>query len=923
VALTTTSEPRLWGRRAECDQLDTVLANARAGWSGSLVVRGEAGVGKTALLDYILARAAGCRVVRAAGVEAEMELAFAGLHLLCAPFLDRLERLPPPQRDALGIAFGLLAGAPPDRFLVGLAVLSLLSDVAETQPLVCLVDDAQWLDQASGQVLGFVARRLAAESVVIIIAVREPGGTMDLTGLQELRVGPLHDPDARALLASAIPGRLDDSVRDRIVAEARGNPLALLELPRAWTPAAFAGGFGLPDGATVAGWIEESFRRRLVQLPDDSRRLLLVAAAEPVGDPVLIWDAVDHLGIPREASEPATATGLLDVGSQVRFRHPLVRSVVYREAPLGERRMVHEALAEATDPEQDPDRRVWHLATAASGPDEDVALELERSAGRAQSRGGLAAAAAFLQRALALTRDPTRRAERALAAAEASLKAGEFDAALELVAAAEVGALDPFQHARVDLLHAQVAYAQGRGGDAPPLLLRAAQKLEPLDAQLSRDTYLEAWGAALFAGGLASSGGLLEVSTAARNAPGPADPPRPCDLLLDGLALVFTDGRAAATPVLQRAIAGFAGEAVSVEEVLRWGWLATAAAAYLWDLDASLAIAARGVDLGRSLGALEVLTVSLNVLAQAVGLSGDFAKAALLIAEADAVREATGTQVGPYGALVHAALRGREPAASELIRATIRDATAGSQGTAVQYAHWSNAVLMNGLGRYDQALAAAIQASDDTPELFVSAWATSELIEAANRSHDTQRATLGLQRLVEHTRGTDADWALGLEARARALLAEGDVADEAYREAIDRLSLTKLRPEAARTRLLYGEWLRREGRRVDAREQLRIAHDAFSAMGMEAFAERTRRELSATGEIVRKRSVDTLDQLTTQEVQIARLASDGRTNPEIGAQLYLSPRTVEWHLRKVFAKLGVASRKELHKALAGATPAGS
>ena len=702
-----------------------------------------------------------------------MELAFAGLHQLCAPFIDRLDRLPAPQRDALGTAFGLTSGGVPDRFLVGLAVLGLLSDVAEEQALICLLDDAQWLDEASTQVLGFVARRLGAEGVVLVFALREPGENRNLAGLPELTVRPLRDPDARALLASAVPGRLDESVRDRIVAEARGNPLALLELPRAWSPAAFAGGFGLPDGVSVSGRIEESFRRRLTPLPDDTRRLLLVMAAEPIGDPVLVWTAARGLGIPLEASGPAAATGLLDVGPQLRFRHPLVRSVVYRDATPADRRLVHGALADATDPALDPDRRAWHLAAAAAGPDEAIALELERSAGRAQARGGLAAAAAFLQRALALTGDPTHRAERALAAAEASLQAGEFDAALELVAAAEVGPLDPVQRAKVDLLQAQIAYAQNRGDDAPPLLLRAAKSLEPLDARLARETYLDAWGAALFAGRLARAGGLLEVSRAVRTAPTAADPPRPCDLLLDGFAAVFTEGRSAATPVLRRAIDGFAGDDVSVEEVLRWGWLATAAAGYLWDLDTCLTVATRGVELARSSGALEVLAVSVNVLGQAVSLSGDFGRAALLIAEADAVRDATGTRVGPYGALVLAGLRGRESEATDLIAATIRDATAGGQGTAVQYANWANAVLMNGLGRYDEALAAAIEASDDTPELFVSMWSLSELIEAAARTRDKERAIQGLERLSEHVREGDAPWGLGLEARGRALVTDG------------------------------------------------------------------------------------------------------------------------------------------------------
>ena len=905
--------PAFRGRAGERALLARLLENLRGGQSAVLVIRGEAGVGKTALLQYCAREASGFRVARIAGVESEMELPFAGLHQLCAPMLERLGALPEPQQIALRVALGLSSGDAPDRFLVALAALTLLAEVAAERPLLCVVDDAQWLDGASGQVLGFVARRLLAESVALVFAVRDPAEQRQLVGLPELHLEGLPDEDARALLATVIPGRIDERVRDRIVAETRGNPLALLELPRGLSTAQLAGGFGLPEPLplSLSGRIEESFLRRLEELPHETRRLLLVAAAEPVGDPALMWRAATRLGVAGPALEPASRTGMLDVGAQVRFRHPLVRSAVYRSASELERQLVHRALADATDGALEPDRRAWHRAQATRGPNEDVAVELERSAGRAQARGGLAAAAAFLARAADLTTDASRRAERMLAAAQVSLQAGAFDAALGLLAAAQAGPLDELGRARVDLLQAEVAYAQNRGSAAPLLLLRAARRLETLDVRLSRDTYLDAWGAALFAGRLASDGGLLEVSRAVGTAPGAGDPARPCDLLLDGFALVFTEGRAAASPVLRRAATGFAGSEVSVEEVLRWGWLATAAAVYLWDFDTCLAVATRGVELARDSGALEVLAVSVNVLGQAVALCGDFVTAALLIAEADAVREATGTRVGPYGALVLAALRGHESEASELIGATIKDATAGGQGTAVQYAHWANAVVMNGLGHYDEALAAAIEASDDTPELFVSMWSLSELIEAACRTQNTELAARGLQRLGEHARASDADWALGLDARARALLSESEAAEGLYREAIDRLGRTRLRPELARGRLLFGEWLRRAGRRVDAREQLQAAHDAFVSMGVDAFAERARHELLATGAKVRKRTPGARDELTPQEQLIARLAREGRTNPQIGAELYLSPRTVEWHLNKVFTKLGISSRRDL------------
>jgi DNA-binding CsgD family transcriptional regulator len=871
-------------------------------------------VGKTALLDYVLAHAAGCRVVRASGVESEMELAFAGLHQLCAPFLDRIEHLPAPQGDALRTSFGLRTGSSPDRFLVGLAVLSLLSDVAEAQPLVCQVDDGQWLDRVSAQVLGFVARRLAAESVVIIFAVREPAETLDLAGLPELTIGPLRDPDARALLASAIPGRLDASVRDRIVAEAGGNPLALLELPRGWTPASLAGGFGFPDGVSVSGRIEESFRRRLAPLPDQSRMLLLVAAAEPAGDPALIWAAAEGLGIPVEAARPATAAGLLDDGTQLRFRHPLVRSVIYQDATPGDRRLVHGALAEATDSAADPDRRAWHLAAAALGPDEDVALELERSAGRAHARGGIAAAAAFLQRAVALTKDPARRGARALAAAQTSLRAGAFDAALGLVATAEAGPLDDFKRALVDLLRGYVAFASGLQNDASTrLLLNAARRLEPFDPQLARETYLTAWAAAVNMADLAAPDLLPEICRTVRALPPSVGDPRPLDLLLDGLALLTTDGRAAAVPILQRVTTAVSD--IPVEDVLRWGWAAVTAGGAVWDDDAMHEIPERQVQLVREAGALGDLPILLAALGLALAWAGDFEGAASLVAEAESVAGATGSQFGPYAALRLRALQGREADASALIANAIEHAAGGVQGIAAAQAHWAAAVLYNGLARYEEAASAALNVTSNTFEPWISSWALAELVEAAARGGDAATARDALERLAKTTQACATDWALGTEARCRALLSDGAAADELYREAIDRLSRTRLRPELARAHLLYGEWLRREGRRVDAREQLRSAYDMFAAIGMEAFAERARRELVATGEIIRRRTVDTLDELTPQEAQIARLASEGRSNSEIAAHLFLSPRTVEWHLRKVFAKLGITSRRELRAAL--------
>jgi DNA-binding CsgD family transcriptional regulator len=905
----------LLGRAHECALLDTLIDDIRRGDSRSLVLLGEAGIGKTALLEYLVESASDVSVARAVGVESEMELAFASLHQLCAPLLDRLERLPGPQREALGTVFGLTAGSSPGRFLVALAVLSLLSEAAERRPLLCVVDDAQWLDQTSALTLAFVARRLLAEPVGLVFAAREPGE--ELRDLPSLKVRGLVNGDARALLNSSVQFALDGQVRDRILAETRGNPLALLELPRGETPTQLAGGFVVPEARDLSKRIEKSFTRRLQSLPEDTRRLLLVAAAEPVGDPLLLQRASERLGIALAAVD--ATDGLLSLEEHVTFHHPLARSAVYRAASLQERRAAHLALAQVTDQDLDPDRRAWHLAGATAGPDEDVARELELSAGRAQARGGLAAAAAFLQRAVALTGDPARRADRALAAAQASLGAGSFDQCRRLLAAAEAGPLDELGRARVDLLQAEIAFAQNRGRDAPLLLLQAARKLERLDVRVSRDTYLDAWTAGLFAGRLASAGGsLLDVSRAAAAAPKPADPPLPCDLLLDGLALVFTDGRPTAAPVLTQAVAAFASTEVSVEDMCRWGFLASRAANLVWDYDRCFKIGTRAVALARDLGALEVLAAADNATGQAAAFGGDFASAALLIAEVDAVKEATGTRIGPYAAIALAGIRGREAEASELIDRVTTEATTGGQGTAVQYAHWAKSVLLNGLGRYQEALAAAVQASEHTPELFIASWALPELIEAASRTENAELAKGALTRLGEHTKACETDWALGIHARSRALVTGAEAAEPLYREAIERLGRTRLRPDLARAHLLYGEWLRRQHRRVDARARLRVAYDLCITIGMEAFAERARGELIATGERVRKRTAETRDELTAQERQIARLARDGLSNPEIGARLFLSPRTVEWHLRKVFTKLGIHSRQELARTLPSA-----
>src|SRR5580693_719335 len=724
-------KPALLDRQQERAALDRLLRDLRSGRGSALVVRGEAGVGKSALLEYVAGAAADMRIARAVGVESEMELAFAGVHQLCAPLLDRLEDLPDPQRDALGVAFGLRAGGAPDRFLVGLAVLTLLSEVAEERPLLCVVDDAQWLDRASAQVLAFAARRLLAEPVGLIFAAREPGE--QFRGLPDLEVRGLLDKDARALLASAVRVRLDEQVWDRIVAETNGNPLALLELPRGLSPAQLAGGFGLAGARAVPARIEQGFRERLAALPGDTRSLLLVAAAEPAGDPVLVWRAAGRLGIPASAAEAARTDGLLQIGTRVRFRHPLVRSAVYSAAAAAERRAAHRALAEATDRDRDPDRRAWHLAAAAPGSDEGAAAELERSADRAQARGGMAAAAAFLHRAAELTAEPGRRSERALAGAQASLQAGAFEAAAELLAVAMPGPLDQLQQARVDLLRGQIAFASSAGGDAPALLAKAAKQLEPLDAALARQTYLDAWYAAMFAGRFAGAGDLHEVSRAARSAPPPAGAPRPPDLLLDGLAILVTEGRAQAAPLLRRAARVFAEEEITLAERRRWSAVAVVAAITVWDEECWHLIQARELQSCREAGLLAQLVIWVNSMALLTTWRGDFAAAASLVAEAEAIAAATGTRHAPLGTVSLAGLRGVEAEAVPLIEAVSTAAQAAGRGVAIQWSQWVSAILRNGLGRYEEALAAA-QAAEQASELQVSMWALPELIEAASRT---------------------------------------------------------------------------------------------------------------------------------------------------------------------------------------------
>jgi DNA-binding CsgD family transcriptional regulator len=775
---------------------------------------------------------------------------------------------------------------------------------------MCVIDDAQWLDAASAQILLFVGRRLLAERIALVCAARNEIGSDVLSGLPELSMTGLDETDARALLLENLHGPFDAAVCDQIVSDSHGNPLALLELPRTWKVADLAGGFGLPARHPVVTKIEQSYAKRLQLLPAQTQLLVLAAAAEPLGDPSLLQRAIEALGVDMTAAAPAADAGLLDVRGRIEFAHPLVRSAAYRSAADDDRQRVHRALAEATDPDEDADRRAWHRARGTARPDEEVAAELERSAGRAQARGGVAAAAAFLERAAALSPDPTKRARRSLAAAEAKQLAGAPQAALKLLTIAVDGSLDELENALAQRLNGQIALDLRGGGEAVTLLLDAAKRLESAEPALARKTYLDA----LYAASFVSVETLRRAAAAARVAPAPGDAPSADDRMLAGLAVRFTEGYAASASLLKRALQAYSDQDPRTVEDVRWPGIARRIAPDLFNDESWHDLATRSVQIARDRGALGVLPLALNNLAVLRSFEGDLETAASLIEEADAIADVTGAGRITFGRLILAGFRGDESGVSEQIEADTATANLLGTGLLLAVGEHARALLHNGLGRYDAALRAAESGSEwDAPCQTV--WSLPELVEAATRCRKVEVAADALERLTERTQAAGTEWALGLEARSRALLSTASDADALYVEAIDRLGRCRIAPEQARAHLLYGEWLRREGRRVDARDQLRTARDMLERIGMDAFAERAHRELSATGERPRKRSAETRGDLTAQEAQIAQLARDGYSNPEIGAQLFLSPRTVEWHMRKVLAKLGISSRRELEMAL--------
>jgi DNA-binding CsgD family transcriptional regulator len=895
----------LVGRDAELEKLGELLAAVAAVGSSALVIRGEPGVGKSALLEQLIASADGFQVVRAEGVEGEVDLPYAGLQQLCRSMTDAIGGLPQPQSDALRVAFGLSSGEAPHRYLVGLATLGLMSEVAAAQPILCLVDDAQWLDPETTRALAFVARRLGADSVGLVFASREI--VEELDGVPELQLRGLGAADSRALLDSVLIGHLDDSVRERLLAETHGNPLALLELPRAMTSAEGATGVVRQSHDSLSARIEDSFRRQLEQLPDDTRQLLLLAAAEPLGDPLLLVRAAARLGLSVESADSAEEAGLFQIRERCSFRQPLVRSAVYGAATPGARRLAHGALAEATDPTLDPDRRAWHRAQATPAPDEEVATELERTAARAKARGGLAAAGAFLERAAMLTPDAGKRAERALAAGEVLYEAGAFDAVENLLRTFDGVQLDELQAARAERLHAQVSLSLG--SDATEAILRllgAGERLTHLDSRLANAALLEALRWAFFDPDpdvLSAVADVLNRSPASESG-------AIVELILRGWAQMLEQGYPAGTDLLREAIFALRGKPQLEESDLPLVHFGEGVARSTWDVDSWETLTRRGVQLARDAGALSMLPKVLGSWADVKVALGDFPAAAIALAEADAIADATRMSHDWDTAWVDAWQFEAPEALRRIDRHERTDALGGGY-----FLDYARALVYNAAGQYEPALEAAQRSCDRHP-VGTFTGALVELVEAAARCGQRERAGIAFEQLADRARLASTEWALGLEVRSAAHLS-GDpvVAEPLYLEAIERLGRARTRPDLARAHLVYGEWLRRENRRLDAREQLRLAHDMFSEMGIPGFAERARRELAASGETARKRTDDTRGDLTAQESQIAQLASEGLTNPEIGAKLFLSPRTIEWHLRRVYPKLGITSRKELSSVL--------
>ncbi|MFD4638190.1 ATP-binding protein [Lentzea sp. NPDC058436] len=857
------------GRHGEQRRVDELVGRAREGRGGALVLSGEAGIGKSALLAHAVGAASGFLVLRAAGSEFEQELPYSALHQLCVPVLGHLPDLPAPRREAVRIAFGL-AGGTPQPFQVGLAVLDLVT--AAGRPVLCVIDDAQWLDSVSSQALAFLARRTGADAVAVVLALRS--STVDALGeLPLLHVGGLGDEDAKALLAARHPFPLDDRVRDRLVAEAGGNPLALLELP-------LDGGFTAP--AAVPSRVEEGFRVRLADLPDDARLLLTIASADPTGDPGLLWPAAEALGVGGAVAETA---GLVEFGARVRFCHPLARSAVYRAASEGTRRAVHGALADATDALTAPDRRAWHRAQSCAGPDEGVAADLEQCAARARSRGGVAAAAAFLERAVALSLDGRRRATRTLAAVEACVEAGVLERAADLLATVETTALDEVQHARADQLRGRIAFSRPGDTSGPSWTVSAARRLAGPAPDLARECFLDAVETSFVVG---RAGGVVEEVLAAARAVAP--PPGEPDLL-EALTTWAEHGYGAALPLLRAALHN--GQ-------LRRPALASMIGTDLWDLDTQFTLAEWLLKAGRESGSPMLLRLAFAQKATGAVLCGDVGQALAATAEEEAIADAVGEPPLRHHRLLLAAMSGHREETLDLLQA-------GGGSGHVASLHWSAALLHNGLGDHKAALSAA-RAATEHGDLFLVGVALPELVEAAVRQRQPDVAARALEALTERTRAAGTDLGRGVTAYARGLVTG---AEDDYREAVESLEDSPLRPYRGRAHLLYGQWLRRAGRGDESLRELRTAHDLLTASGAEGFAARAAEELRDAGQEIAHRPASTHETLTRQQLAVARLVASGATSNEVAGQLFVSKRTVDAHLRAIFHKLGVTSRRQL------------
>ena len=912
-----TSAWPLLGRQGERDAIDERLAAVRDGLSGVLMMTGEPGIGKTRLLEYAAAAAADLTVIWLTGVESETQLGFGALHRLLRPFLDRVPGLPAPQRDALCAAFGLSGSEPPDRYLIGLATLTMLSGVAADQPLLCLVDDVHWLDRESAEALAFTAGRLHADSLAFIFSARpEAAGKAAFAALPVHRLGGMEPLDARALIALGVEGFLDPIVADRLIAGTGGNPLALIELTVQLSPEQLAGVAPLPDRLPVSRTMDAHFRSAIGALPADTRTLLLLMAAAPADDSPLIWRAAGSLGLSARAADAAVERGIVTRGPRPAFRHPLIRSAVYADADPGQRRQVHAALAAACDCVGDAERSAWHRAEAAAGTDDRVAAELEAAAELARARGGYSGQALFLSRAAELTSVPERRAERLLAAADAHLISGDPAAAETLLDMAAAHLNDPVPRARALRTRAVVEMFHVRVANVPAMLMDAVAELGDQDRGMTWELLFEAMHAALMAQDRASGTTLSDVAKATAAAwHDPDAPDWSADLIMEGLARRVAEGHEKAAPVLRRALARLRGAVELKESGIPLAVLVSLATDELWDIESRRELADRLGAADRGQGALYALGMTLLVAAQAEIVAGRFAEADACYAQADDFFAATGFPAdGVVNRAYLLAWSGRED--------ELRVALAGIENLADSFGHGlmlemglhALAILDLGAGRYQSALDHALSIFRHDPP-GVGNLVLPLIVEAGVRVGQHEAASAALARMAERAHAAGTPWGLGLLARCQALMSADENAEARYRDSVELLSQVPVALDLAHTRLLFGEWLRRRKRRREARWHLRAAHQLFGSCGAAAFAERARAELLATGEQVRKRTVPAPSDLTPQERQVAILAAGGSTNAEIASRLFVTVSTVEFHLNKVFRKLGISSRRQIESRL--------